>query len=157
MCGFKSFLRPSSQKYSLPSQHFFLLDKKKGYLASMFVNWERPTVRGGDPIPVTVNPLHQPMVPRCPTGVQHRVLRFNTPQEWGEQSGWGKRLNYGCKNVLGIMVQMCLIQNESSHGLPIGCSSWQMYFKMESHDKQWYSFRVFWTEWQCRVELFQLG
>lgn len=48
--------------------------KQKGYLAPLFVDGRRPAVRRGDAVPVTVNALHQSVMPGCSTGVQHGVL-----------------------------------------------------------------------------------
>lgn len=42
----------------------------------MFVDWQWPAVRRGDAISVTVNSLYQPVVPSCPTGIQHWVLEL---------------------------------------------------------------------------------
>lgn len=54
----------------------------------MFVDWQRPAVRRRDAVPVTVNTLHQPMVPSCPTGIQHRVL------EWTHQVNEASKTTY---------------------------------------------------------------
>lgn len=71
----------------------------KGYLASVFVHWQWPAVGRCDAVPVAVNALHQPVVPGCPTGIQHRVLEWATPGEWSQQQA----LTYTSQLCLWIM------------------------------------------------------
>ena len=67
----------------------------------MFVDWQRPAVRRCDAVAVTVNTLHQPVVPSSPTGVQHRVLDLNTAGEWCQQNSFLVGQNYFRIDVLG--------------------------------------------------------
>lgn len=70
----------------------------------MFVDWQWPTVRRGDAIPVAVHSLHQPMVPGRPTGIQHRVLELRHQVNEDNKAAERHNKTTSSDNVLGLMV-----------------------------------------------------